>query len=100
MGFMLALHALPTIVFFMALTAGLYQLGILQRVVRLFSRLFVKTLGASGAESLGVASLMFVGVESAGMVRPFYPSSPAASSSPCSPRPWLPWPPPPWGSTS
>ena len=73
MGFMLALHALPTIVFFMALTAALYQLGILQRVVRLFSRLFVKTLGASGAESLGVASLMFVGVESAGMVRPFLP---------------------------
>lgn len=73
MGFMLALHALPTIIFFMALTAALYQLGILQRVVRLFSRLFVKTLGASGAESLGVASLMFVGVESAGMVRPFLP---------------------------
>ncbi|MCF8098669.1 MAG: hypothetical protein K9K65_12585 [Desulfarculaceae bacterium] len=73
MGFMLAIHALPTIIFFMALTAALYQLGILQRVVRLFSRVFVKTLGASGAESLGVASLMFVGVESAGMVRPFLP---------------------------
>jgi len=73
LGFMLAIHALPTIIFFMALTALLYQAGILQRVVRLFSRVFVKSLGASGAESLGVASLIFVGVESAGMVRPFLP---------------------------
>lgn len=73
LGFILAVHALPTIIFFMALTAVLYQLGVLQRVVRLFSRVFVKNLGASGAESLGVASLIFVGVESAGMVRPFLP---------------------------
>ena len=73
LGFMLAIHALPTIIFFMALTALLYQAGILQRVVRLFSRVFVRSLGASGAESLGVASLIFVGVESAGMVRPFLP---------------------------
>ncbi|MCA1989217.1 MAG: hypothetical protein LDL07_08740, partial [Desulfarculus sp.] len=34
-------------------------------------RLFVRTLGVSGAESLGVASNIFVGVESAGMVRPY-----------------------------
>ena len=73
LGFILAIHALPTIIFFMALTALLYQTGLLQRVVRLFSRVFVKSLGASGAESLGVASLIFVGVESAGMVRPFLP---------------------------
>ncbi|MCF8031438.1 MAG: hypothetical protein K9K66_17865 [Desulfarculaceae bacterium] len=73
LGFMLAIHALPTIIFFMALTALLYQAGILQRVVRLFSRVFVRSLGTSGAESLGVASLIFVGVESAGMVRPFLP---------------------------
>ncbi|KIX14824.1 NupC/NupG family nucleoside CNT transporter [Dethiosulfatarculus sandiegensis] len=72
-GFILAIQALPTIIFFMALTAGLYQLGIMQRVVKLFSRLFVRTMGVSGAESLSVASNIFVGVESAGMVRPFLP---------------------------
>ncbi len=71
LGFILAVQALPTVVFFMALTALLYQAGVMQRVVRLFARLFVRTLGTSGAESLGVASTIFVGVESAGMVRPF-----------------------------
>ncbi|RJX33859.1 MAG: nucleoside transporter [Desulfarculus sp.] len=74
LGFILALQALPTIIFFMALTALLYQAGVLQRVVRWFSAVFVRSLGSSGAESLGVASLIFVGVESAGMVRPFLPS--------------------------
>ena len=73
LGFILAIQALPTIIFFMALTALLYQLGILQRVVRFLALIFTRTLGTSGAESLGVASNIFVGVESAGMVRPFIP---------------------------
>ena len=55
----------------MALMALLYQMGIIQRVVKLFARLFVHTLGTSGAESLGVAGNIFVGVESAGVVRLF-----------------------------
>ncbi|MFH1060496.1 MAG: nucleoside transporter C-terminal domain-containing protein [Pseudomonadota bacterium] len=71
LGFIFALQALPTVVFFMALTALLYQAGILQRVVGLFGRVFVRTLGTSGAESLGAASNIFVGVESAGMIRPY-----------------------------
>ncbi len=71
LGFILGVQALSTVVFFMALTALLYQAGIMQKVVGLFSRLFVRTLGTSGAESLGVASNIFVGIESAGMVRPF-----------------------------
>ena len=71
LGFILAVQALPTIIFFMALAAVLYHTGIMQRVLRLFSRVFVRTLGTSGAESLGVASNIFVGIESAGMVRPF-----------------------------
>lgn len=71
LGFIFAVQALPTVVFFMALTALLYHAGVLQRVVRLFSRLFVRTLGVSGAEALGAASNIFVGVESAGMVRPY-----------------------------
>jgi len=71
LGFILGVQALPTVIFFMALSAVLYQAGVMQWVVRLFARLFVRILGASGAESLGVASNIFVGVESAGMVRPF-----------------------------
>jgi CNT family concentrative nucleoside transporter len=71
LGFIFALQALPTVVFFMALTALLYQAGLLQRLVGLFGRLFVRTLGTSGAESLGAASNIFLGVESAGMVRPY-----------------------------
>lgn len=71
LGFIFALQALPTVVFFMALTGLLYQAGILQRVVGLLGRLFVRTLGTSGAESLGAASNIFLGVESAGMVRPY-----------------------------
>jgi CNT family concentrative nucleoside transporter len=71
LGFILATQALPTVVFFMAFSALLYQAGILQRVVNLFSRLFVRVLGTSGAESMAAAANVFVGVEVAGMVRPF-----------------------------
>lgn len=70
-GFILAFQGLATVVFFMALMALLYQTGIIQRLVKLFARVFVHTLGTSGAESLGVAGNIFVGVESAGVVRPY-----------------------------
>ncbi len=71
LGFILAIQYLPTIIFFMAVTALLYQAGIMQRVVGLFARLFARLLGTSGAESVGVASSIFVGIESAGMIRPY-----------------------------
>jgi CNT family concentrative nucleoside transporter len=70
-GFILALQYLPTIVFFMAASALLYQAGILQRIVSFFARVFARLLGTSGAESLGVASTIFVGIETAGMIRPY-----------------------------
>jgi len=70
-GFILGVQALPTVIFFMALAALLYQLGVMQRLVGLFARLFQRTLGVSGAESLGVASNIFVGVETGGMIRPY-----------------------------
>lgn len=71
LGFILAVQYLPTIIFFMAATALLYQAGIMQRLVGLFARLFARLLGTSGAESVGVASTIFVGIESAGMIRPY-----------------------------
>ncbi|MCA1989785.1 MAG: hypothetical protein LDL07_11675, partial [Desulfarculus sp.] len=39
LGFIFAVQALPTVVFFMALTALLYHAGVMQRVVLLFGRL-------------------------------------------------------------
>ena len=70
-GFILAFQALPIAIFFSALAAALYHLGILQVVVRLFAKLFHRTLGISGAESLSSAANIFVGVESALVVRPY-----------------------------
>jgi len=72
-GFVFAVQALSTVVFFMACMAILYQLGLMQRVVRLLARLFARTMGLSGAESLGVASSIMVGAEMAGVVRPYLP---------------------------
>lgn len=70
-GFILAAQVLPALIFFASLMAVLYHLRIIQPVVKLFARLFHRTLGLSGAESLAGASNIFVGVESAMTVRPF-----------------------------
>ncbi len=71
LGFILAFQALPTIVFFASLMAVLYYLGIMPRLIRLFSRVFTKLMRISGAESLSTAANIFVGVESATVIRPF-----------------------------
>jgi concentrative nucleoside transporter, CNT family len=70
-GFILAFQVLPVVIFFSALTSALYHLRLLPLVVRLFARIFHRTLGISGAEALYGASQIFVGVESALMVRPY-----------------------------
>lgn len=70
LGYFLAFQGLPTIIFFAALLAALYHLGIMPFFVRLFARLFSRTMRISGAESLAVSSNIFVGVESALVVRP------------------------------
>jgi len=70
-GFILAAQALPAVIFFAALMAALYHLGWIQPVVRLFARIFHRSMGLSGAESLAGSSNIFVGVESAMMVRPW-----------------------------
>ena len=58
-------------IFFAALMAAFYHLGIIQPLIRLFARLFRRTLQLSGAEALAGASNIFVGVESAATVRPY-----------------------------
>jgi CNT family concentrative nucleoside transporter len=70
-GFILAAQALPAVVFFAALTAGLYYLGIMQAIVRLFARLFYRTMELSGAEALSGAANIFVGIEAGLIVRPY-----------------------------
>lgn len=70
-GFILAFQALPAAVFFSALMALLYYLGIMQKIIRIFSYIFTRLMKISGAESLCVASNIMVGVESAFTVRPY-----------------------------
>ncbi len=70
-GFILAFQALPIAVFFSALSAALYHLNVLQFIVRAFAKLFHRTMKISGAESLCGAANIFVGVESALVVRPY-----------------------------
>ena len=72
MGFILAFHVLPVIIFFSSLSAILYHFGVLQWLVRQMARIFTRTLGVSGAEALSVAANVFVGmVEAPILVRPY-----------------------------
>ena len=70
-GFILVFQVLPVVIFFAAFTAMLYHLRVLQIFVRLFAKLFHRTMRISGAESLSSAANIFVGIESALVVRPY-----------------------------
>src|SRR4026208_298935 len=70
-GFILVFQVLPVVIFFAAFTAMLYHLRVLQVFVRLFAWLFHRTMRISGAESLSSAANIFVGIESALVVRPY-----------------------------
>jgi concentrative nucleoside transporter, CNT family len=70
-GFILLFQVLPVAVFFSAFTAALYHLRVLQLLVRLCAKVFHRTMRTSGAESLASAANIFVGVESALVVRPY-----------------------------
>ena len=71
LGSILAFQGLSTIIFFAALIGALYYLGIMPFFVRLFAKVFTRLMRVSGAESLCVASNVFVGVESAIIVQPY-----------------------------
>ena len=70
-GFILVFQVLPVVIFFAAFTAMLYHLRVLQVFVRLFARLFHRTMKISGAESRSSAANIFVGIESALVVLPY-----------------------------
>jgi concentrative nucleoside transporter, CNT family len=72
LGFLFAFQALPTVIFFSSVTAGLYYLGVLQKVVYVFAWVMTKTMRLSGAESLSAAGNIFLGqTEAPLLVRPF-----------------------------
>jgi CNT family concentrative nucleoside transporter len=70
-GFILAFQAFPTIIFFSALLAILYYVGIMSRVIKAFAWLFTRLMRISGAESLATASNIFVGVEANLTIKPY-----------------------------
>lgn len=72
LGFLFAFQALPTVIFFSALSAGLYYLGILQKVVFGFAWIMARSMRLSGAESLSASANIFMGqTEAPLLVRPF-----------------------------
>lgn len=73
-GGFIAFGVMPTILFFSAISAILYHLGVLQRIVRGLAFVMRRTMGTSGAESLAAAANIFVGqTEAPILVRPFLP---------------------------
>lgn len=72
LGFLFAFQALPTVIFFSAVSAGLYYLGILQKIVFGFAWVMARTMRLSGSESLAAAANIFMGqTEAPLLVRPF-----------------------------
>lgn len=70
-AYVFGIQVLPNIIFFAALSALLYYLGILQKVVHFFAILLSK-LRISGAESVSTAANIFLGqTEAPLMIRPF-----------------------------
>lgn len=72
LGFLFAFQVLPTIIFFSTVSAALYYLGILQKIVFGIAWVMAKTMRLSGAESLSAAGNIFMGqTEAPLLVRPF-----------------------------
>ena len=73
-GFIFATQALPSIIFFSAISSVLYYLGILQRIVMVLAWVMSRVMKLSGAESLAAAANVFVGqTEAPLVVKPYIP---------------------------
>ncbi|MBU3742877.1 MAG: NupC/NupG family nucleoside CNT transporter [Candidatus Kapabacteria bacterium] len=74
LGFQFALTILPIIVFFSAVIAVLYHLGIMQRIVRAMARVLQRTMHTGAVESLSAAANVFLGqTEAPLLVRHYLP---------------------------
>ena len=67
-GVILAVSALPTIVYVASVFSVLYHLGILQRAVAGMAWLMMRTMGTSGAETLAAAANVFMGQTEAPLI--------------------------------
>lgn len=67
-GFVFALKVLPIIVFFAALIAVLYHVGIMKWVIRIIGGALQRILGTSKAESMSATANIFVGQTEAPLV--------------------------------
>lgn len=67
-GYIIAFQVLPTIVFFSALSAVLYYLGILQKIIYGVAWVMKRTMRLSGPESLAAAANVFIGQTEAPLV--------------------------------
>ncbi len=73
-GFVFATQVLPTIIFIASVFAILYYIGVMQFVVRIFSKMMSRFMAVSGAESMSVAASIFMGQTEAPLtIRPFLP---------------------------
>jgi len=71
-GLVIALKILPTIIFFSALMAAAYYLGIIQKIIHSISWITQKILGTSPAETLSASANIFVGqTEAPLIIRPY-----------------------------
>jgi concentrative nucleoside transporter, CNT family len=71
-GVVFAFQVLPIVIFIASLFTILYQLGVMQVVVRAMAVVMQKVMGASGAESTNVAASIFMGQTEAPLtIRPF-----------------------------
>ena len=69
-----AFSALPAIIFLSSLTALLYHLGLMQRVVQGIAWVMQRTLKTSGAETLCASANIFLGqTEAPLLIKPFVP---------------------------
>ncbi len=74
LGFIFAFNVLPVIIFFSALIAVLYHLGIMKLIINVIGGGLQKLLGTSRPESMSAAANIFVGqTEAPLVVRPFIP---------------------------
>ncbi len=73
-GFIFAFNVLCLVIFFSALIAVLYHLGVMQIVIRYIGGGMAKLLGTSQAESMSAVSNVFVGqTEAPLVVKPYMP---------------------------
>src|SRR5690606_21479636 len=74
-GFIFAFQALPTIIFFSTVSAALYYLGMLKKIIFAIACVMAKNMRISGAESLSAAGNIFLGQTEAPLfVKPFIPN--------------------------